>query len=104
MRFTTYKRWQLIDPRAEAELVALVRDEVAPLYALLPGCTGIGLERLCDRPVFLATQYWESREVNQAVLDSESYAHWLKRYEPTLSRWAWMMTFIDEWACESILP
>lgn len=99
----TFKRWKLKDGEEEPELVALVRDEVAPHYRRLGGCVELGLLRIADSRSYLAIQHWRSREVRDATASSEFYTSWLEAYRPTLERWDRIMEFEDEWEAEDIL-
>jgi quinol monooxygenase YgiN len=99
----TYKRWKLKDGKEEAELVALVRDEIAPHYRKLDGCVGLGLLRIADSRSYLAIQHWKSRKAWEATLASEFYTSWLEAYRPILERWDQLMDFEDEWEAEDVL-
>jgi hypothetical protein len=69
--FTTYKRWTLKDGYPESDLVALVREAIAPAYAQLSGCQGIGLLRIEGTQSYLATQHWQSRAARDAAISSD---------------------------------
>ena len=101
--FTTYKRWTLKDGCQEAEVVALVRQDILPAYNKLPGCLGLGLLRIVGTQSYLATQHWESRVAYDAALSSESYSAWWSAYLPALEKWDGMMTFEDEWETVDVL-
>jgi quinol monooxygenase YgiN len=101
--FSTYKQWKLKDGKEEADLIALVRNEIAPHYRKLDGCVGLGLLRIAGSRSYLAIQHWTSREAREATLASEFYTSWLAAYRPTLERWDRIMEFEDEWEAEDIL-
>jgi len=101
--FVTYKRWRLKDGKQEADLVDLVRNEIAPHYAKLGGCVWLGLHRIRDTPSYLALQQWQSRAAWETTTASDFYQSWLGEYEPILARWDELMEFEDEWEAEVIL-
>ena len=101
--FVTYKRWRLKDSKQEADLVDLVRNEIAPHYAKLGGCVRLGLHRIRDTASYLALQQWQSRAAWETTTASDFYQSWLGEYEPILARWDELMEFEDEWEAEVIL-
>ena len=101
--FTTFKRWALKEGFSESELTALVREAIAPAYACLSGCHGIGLLRIEGTQSYLATQHWQSREARDAAISSDPYALWWSAYLPTLEKWDEMMGFEDEWEVVDVL-
>ncbi|HEY5868376.1 MAG TPA: antibiotic biosynthesis monooxygenase [Candidatus Tectomicrobia bacterium] len=101
--FVTYKRWKLKDGKRESNLVDLVRNEIAPHYRKLSGCSRLGLHRIRDTPSYLALQHWESREAWETTTSSDFYESWRREYEPILERWDRLMEFEDEWEAEAIL-
>lgn len=101
--FVTYKQWRLKDGKREADLVDLVRNEIAPHYAKLGGCVRLGLHRIRDIPSYLALQHWQSRADWETTTSSAFYQSWLGEYEPILAQWDQMMEFEDEWEAEVIL-
>ena len=100
--FTTYKRWQLKESHQLPELCRLVAEEIVPRYSVLPGCLRLRLELVHETDALITIQVWEDRETWQTVLESEAYARWFREYEPILSRWDEMVTFVDEWTTESL--
>ncbi len=46
--FVTYKRWRLRDGKQEADLIDLVRNDIAPHDAQLDSCVRLGLQRISD--------------------------------------------------------
>ena len=101
--YTTYKRWKLREGCGEADLVALVRGRIAPAYQQLPGCLGLGLQRIPATRSYLAIQYWQSLQARQEALAAESYRTWYAAYEPVLALWDGLMVFEDEWEGEELL-
>ncbi|MCE7982927.1 MAG: hypothetical protein DYG89_17220 [Caldilinea sp. CFX5] len=101
--FVTYKRWRLKDGKEEADLVALVRNEIAPHYARLSGSVGLELQRISGSRSYLALQHWPSRAVWETTRAFASYQAWFAAYEPILARWDQLMTFEDGWEAEEIL-
>ena len=101
--FVTYKRWRLKDSQREADLVDLVRNEIAPHYAKLEGGVRLGLHRIRDTPSCLALQYWPSRAAWETTTSSTFYQAWLEEYEPILVRWDELMELEDEWEAEVLL-
>jgi hypothetical protein len=102
-QFVTYKRWRLKDGKHEADLVDLVRNEIAPHYVKLQGSVRLGLHRIEDTRSYLALQHWESRAAWETTTSSDFYQSWLGEYEPILARWDQLMEFEDEWEAEVIL-
>ncbi|MFN8469684.1 MAG: antibiotic biosynthesis monooxygenase [Caldilineaceae bacterium] len=103
VEFVTYKRWRLKPGKQEADLVDLIRSEIAPHYAKLPGNVRLGLHRIRDTSSYLALQHWPSRANWEAATSSDFYQSWLGEYEPILARWDQLMEFEDEWEAEVIL-
>jgi quinol monooxygenase YgiN len=101
--FVTYKRWRLKEGKEEADLVDLVRNEIAPHYAKLSGSVQLGLQRIGDSQSYLALQHWPSRSAWETTTSSASYQAWLAAYEPILARWDQLMALEDEWVAEVIL-
>ncbi|MEZ4708181.1 MAG: hypothetical protein R3A44_13300 [Caldilineaceae bacterium] len=101
--FITFKRWALKEGQAEADLVALIQNEIMPHYAKLTGVHKLELLHIDGTRSYLATQHWESRAVRETVVSSAFYQEWFKAYEPTLVRWDELMIFEDEWETERIL-
>lgn len=101
--FVTYKRWRLKEGKAEAELVDLVRNEIAPHYAKLAGDVRLGLQRISETRSYLALQYWPSRAAWERTRSSDLYRSWFSVYEPILVRWDQLMEFEEEWEVEVIL-
>ena len=101
--FVTYKRWRLKDSQREADLVDLVRNEIAPHYANLSGCVRLELHRIRETSAYLALQQWPSRAEWEATTSSDFYQSWLNEYEPILARWEALMEFEDEWEAEVLL-
>jgi hypothetical protein len=101
--FVTYKRWRLKEGKPEADLVALVRNEIIPHYAQLDVPVGIALHRIGDSRSYLALQYWQSRAAWETTTSSDFYRSWLDAYGPILARWDQLMEFEDEWESEVIL-
>ncbi len=101
--FSTFKRWQLNEGHEESQVVSLVQERIAPAYATLPGCKGLGLLRIEGTRCYLAIQYWESRFAYDHALQAPEYAEWFEAYQPALARWHEMLTFQDEWCAETIL-
>ena len=52
----------------------------------LPGCLGLGLQRIEATRSYLAIQYWESKAAREAAISSQAYPEWFSAYEPTLTR------------------
>ena len=102
-QFVIVKRWARRQGHSESELLDLVRRHIIPHYDRMPGCLGLGLLRIRGTRSYLALQYWESREIRQSALSSDSYSAWLADYGPTLERWNDMMEFEDEWETEDAL-
>jgi hypothetical protein len=101
--FVTYKRWRLKDGQREADLVNLVRNEIAPHYAKLEGGVRLGLQHISGAHAYLALQHWPSRAAWENTTSSAFYQAWLGEYEPILARWDQLMAFEDEWETEVIL-
>lgn len=101
--FVTYKRWRLQDGKQEADLVALVQNEIVPHYAKLGGVVQLELQRIRETQSYLALQHWQSRAVWQATTASAFYQTWFGAYEPILTRWDQLMVFEEEWEAEVIL-
>ena len=83
-RYMTFKRWALKDVGQESELLRLVREKILPAYMKLPGCLGLGLQRIEATRSYLAIQYWESKAAREAAISSQAYPEWFSAYEPTL--------------------
>ena len=103
VEFVTYKRWRLKPGKREADLVDLIRSEIAPHYAKLPGNVRLGLHRIKDTSSYLALQHWQSRVAWEAATSSAFYQSWLGEYEPILAQWDQLVEFEDEWEAEVIL-
>ena len=101
--FIPFKRWSLKPGRQEAELIALIQQEIVPVYRKLPGCLRIGLLRIEGTASYLTTQHWESRAARETSLASPAYQGWLDAYQPALERWDDLMSFEDEWDTEDLL-
>ena len=101
--YVTYKRWRLKAGKQEADLIDLVRNEIAPHYATLKSDVRLGLHRIRDSSSYLALQEWQSRAVWETVTSSDVYRSWLHAYEPTLAQWDQLMEFEDAWEAEVIL-
>jgi quinol monooxygenase YgiN len=101
--FVTYKRWRLKDGQREADLVDLVRNEIAPHYAALEGCVRLELHRISGADSYLALQHWQSRGVWERTTSSAFYEAWINAYRPILTRWDQLMDFEDEWEAEVLL-
>jgi len=101
--FVTYKRWRLKDGKQEADLLDLVRNQIAPHYAKLGGSVRLGLHRISDTSSYLALQHWQSRATWQTATASDFYQSWLGEYEPILARWDELMEFEDAWEADVIL-
>jgi quinol monooxygenase YgiN len=101
--FVTYKRWRLKEGKEEADLVALVRNEIAPHYAKLAGDMWLGLHRIRDTSSYLALQHWSSRAAWERTTSSDFYQAWFSEYEPILERWEQLMAFEEEWEAEVLL-
>ena len=101
--FTTYKRWTLRPGCHETDLLALVQTRIRPAYQQLPGCLGLGLQRIPDSRSYLAIQYWQSRQAREEALAAESYRAWHAAYEPALALWDGLMVFEAEWEGEELL-
>jgi hypothetical protein len=101
--FVTYKRWRLKEGEEEADLVDLVRNEIAPHYATLAGSVRLGLQRISGSQSYLALQHWPSRAIWERTTTSASYQAWFAAYEPILARWDQLMAFEDGWEAEEIL-
>ena len=72
-RFMTFKRWALKEGRQESELLCLIRESILPAYMKLPGCLGLGLQRIEATRSYLAIQYWESKAAREAAISSQAY-------------------------------
>jgi quinol monooxygenase YgiN len=93
----------LKDGKVEADLVALVRNEIALHYAKLSGSVRLGLQRIGDSRSYLALQHWPSRAVWERTTTAASYQAWFAAYEPILARWDQLMEFENGWEAEEIL-
>lgn len=100
--FVTYKRWRLKEGKAEADLIDLVRNEIAPHYAKLSEQVRLGLHRISDTQSYLALQHWDSRAAWETTTTSDAYQAWLAAYKPILASWDQLMEFEDEWMAEVI--
>ena len=85
-RFMTFKRWALKDVGEESELLRLVREKILPAYVKLPGCLGLGLQRIEGTRSYLAIQYWESKAAREAAISSQAYPEWFSACESPRSR------------------
>ena len=99
-QYVTLKRWTLKHDRHESELASLVRDEIAPHYAKLPGCIGLGLLRVRNTRKYIALQYWLDIESYKSTTSSEHYRSWQREYGPILKRWDELAIFEEEWECD----
>lgn len=80
-RYMTFKRWALKEGRQESELLCLIRERVLPAYTKLPGCLGLGLQRIEATRSYLAIQYWESKAAREAAISSQAYPEWFSAYK-----------------------
>lgn len=101
--FVTYKRWRLKEGKQEADLVALVQNEIIPHYAKLDAEVRLGLHRIRETRSYLALQHWPSRTVWETTTTSTSYQTWFGAYEPILVRWDQLMEFEEAWEAEVVL-
>jgi len=97
----TGKIWQLRGGVEEAELLALIEEQIAPRYEELHPDVVLGLLRL-DGGRYLATQRWPDRATFEAATAGAAYDRWWQRYGPTLAVWDGCATFVQEWAGEEI--
>ena len=101
--FTTFKRCVLKKGHQKSELVCLVQERILPAYMKLPGCIGLGLQRIEEIRSYLGTQHWESRSARDAAISSESYSEWFSAYRPALEEWSAITVLEEEWECEDVL-
>lgn len=103
MTYTTYKRWTLLPDASLGEVAALVSDEIAPHYARLSRDVALALEAVAGNRSVLAILRWRDKATYDAALTSVGYSDWLERYQPTLERWAELVSFDAEWSTERLL-
>jgi hypothetical protein len=102
-KFITFRRWRLKENTPDAEVLLLVRDEIAPAYARLSPHVKLGLDRIADSDCFIATQEWHSRTAYEQAVGADSYASWLQAYQPALARWHTLLELEDEWEAERLI-
>ena len=80
-RYMTFKCWALKGGRQESELLCLIRERILPAYTKLPGCLGLGLQRIEATRSYLAIQYWGSKAAREAAISSQAYPEWFSAYK-----------------------
>ena len=93
----------LRDGREESELIKLVREEIVPHFAKLPGCLRLGLLHIVGTRSYLALQYWQCRDHWLEATESDDYRTWYRDYLPILQRWDELMVFEREWDTEDVI-
>ena len=93
-----HKRWQLRPGVHPDDVVALVQQQVFPAYQRLSDDVTLGLELSLDGTSVVAVQRWVSREAQEAVASSDSYAGWWANYQPALAEWDRLLEFVSEWS------
>lgn len=91
------KRWCLRAGAGEDALVAVVRDKIVPHYRQLDPEVRLGLHRLDDPGVYLASQHWSSCEHRDRICAGTRYDAWFVEYLPILARFDALAEFVDEW-------
>jgi hypothetical protein len=102
-RFITMKRWRLKEGRTEAELLELIEGSIAPHYKRLSDTVRIGLLRIDGTRSYIALQHWPSRANREAVIRTDAFQEWYRKYEPILERWDEVMKLEDDWDPEELL-
>ncbi|MEM7020127.1 MAG: hypothetical protein AAF512_22645 [Pseudomonadota bacterium] len=101
--FTTFKRWQLKKGCQESELLDLVREQIIPHYQKLSNQVTLALLNIEGTQSYLALQYWESREIWEATMQSDAFKNWFEAYQPILAQWDELVTFEDSWESVNLL-
>jgi hypothetical protein len=93
--YLTGRVWELEEGAAEADLLVLLEEQIAPRYADLHPEVHLGLLRIAEGR-YLATQRWPDRDTHAQATQGEAYERWLARYQPVLMLWHALARSVSE--------